>query len=75
MNNWIPDRKVTAAAAIGTPLSTLVVWGIKAAGVEVPAEVATAFTALFTALIAWLVPRGPDPYKSQNVQPSDSPRK
>ena len=45
-----------AAAGLGGALATIVVWVFQLAGVEVPPEVAAAFTALLSTLAGWLKP-------------------
>ena len=49
-----PTRKV-AAAGIGIPLSTLIIWGLQAAGIPVPAEVGTAIGGLISSALAYFV--------------------
>lgn len=50
-----PDRKVAAGGLAGG-VSMLIVWGIGAAGVEVPAEVAAAITTIVTFVTSYFVP-------------------
>jgi len=48
-----PTRKVLAAAAIGTPIATIVAWALGLFNVDVPAEVAAALAALIAAAVGW----------------------
>lgn len=50
-----PNTKVAAGGLAGG-LSMLIIWGIGAAGVEVPAEVAAAITTLITFAVSYFVP-------------------
>ncbi len=52
---WVPQRKV-ASGAFGGALAVVILWGIGLGGVEIPAEVASAITALLVSGIAYLVP-------------------
>lgn len=47
------NKKVQAAGAAGA-LTVIVVWGLEAAGVTVPPEVASAFTTLIAFLAGYL---------------------
>lgn len=47
-----PTRKVTAGA-IGGAASVILVWGVKAAGLDVPAEVAAAFTTVLSFVLGY----------------------
>ncbi|WP_157001417.1 hypothetical protein [Agromyces laixinhei] len=55
-NSNTPDRKVAVGGAAGA-VTILVVWLVSFAGVEVPAEVASAFTVLVTFAAAYFTPR------------------
>lgn len=51
-----PTRKVAIGGMAGA-LATIIVWASSAfGGVEVPAEIAVALTAIFTFIIQYLVP-------------------
>ena len=50
-----PNTKVAAGGLAGG-LSLLVVWGVGAAGIEVPAEVAAALTTIITFAVSYFVP-------------------
>lgn len=50
-----PNTKVAAGGLAGG-LSLLLVWGIGALGVEVPAEVAAAITTVITFAVSYFVP-------------------
>lgn len=50
-----PNTKVAAGGLAGG-LSMLIIWGIGAAGVDVPAEVAAAITTLVTFAVGYFVP-------------------
>lgn len=53
-----PDRKVlTGAVGIGIPSGVILAWAIGLTGIEVPAEVATAFGGLISAIAAYFVPQ------------------
>jgi hypothetical protein len=54
MNGQTPTRKVGIGAVAGA-LSVIVVWGISFI-VDVPAEIASAFTTILTFAVAWFVP-------------------
>lgn len=54
MNN-MPNTKVAAGGLAGG-ISTLIVWGLGAAGVEVPPEVAAALATLVAFGVAYFVP-------------------
>jgi hypothetical protein len=49
------DTKVSIGATAGA-LSVLVVWGATFAGLEIPPEIASAFTVVVTALLAYITP-------------------
>jgi len=50
-----PNTKVAAGGLAGG-LSMLIIWGVGAAGVDVPAEVAAAITTLVTFVVGYFVP-------------------
>lgn len=47
---------VTGRAGVAAAITVLVVWGVGFAGIEVPPEVASAFTTLIAFLAGWSVP-------------------
>jgi hypothetical protein len=51
----IVSRKVQAGGAAGA-LTVILVWAAGTAGLDVPAEVASAFTTLIAAAAGWLIP-------------------
>lgn len=46
INDQPPVSAKVAAAGIGGAVTIILVWGLRLAGIEVPAEVASAFTTL-----------------------------
>lgn len=55
-SSGIPSRKV-AYGGIAGALATIICWGSKAyGGVEIPAEIAVALTALFTFALQYTIP-------------------
>lgn len=48
-----PTRKVAAAALVGTPLATVLVWLLGTFNIDVPPEVAASLAALLAAVVAW----------------------
>lgn len=51
-----PSRKVTTGGLAGA-LSVIIVWAVEEfGGVTIPAEIASAFTVIATAVVAYLVP-------------------
>lgn len=54
----IPTRKVSAGAGAGA-LSIVVVWLFGLAEIDVPPEVASAFTTLLSLTAAWIMPEKP----------------
>lgn len=50
-----PTRKVTAGTVAGAA-SIIIVWAIGAAGIDVPAEVASAITTLLAAVTSYMIP-------------------
>ena len=53
------ERKVAAGAVAGA-VTTIGVWIASLQGLEVPAEIATAFATVFTAVVSWFVPNRPE---------------
>lgn len=53
--NATPTRKVTAGG-LASALTIVLVWALGAAGIDVPAEVASAITTIFGFAAAYLVP-------------------
>jgi putative flippase GtrA len=51
----LPTTKVTAGALAGA-LSIILVWTASSVGLEVPAEVAAAWTVILTALVQYVTP-------------------
>lgn len=49
------STKVSIGATAGS-LSVLVVWGASLAGLEIPPEIASAFTVVITAVLAYIAP-------------------
>jgi hypothetical protein len=54
MQSLTPTRKVSAGA-LASALSIIIVWGASMAGLEIPPEVASAFTTLLGFVTAWFV--------------------
>lgn len=53
---YLPNRKI-AAAGIGVPISVVLAWAVQTfAGVEIPAEVATAIGGLISTFLGYMVP-------------------
>lgn len=50
-----PNRKVTVGAMTGAA-STIIVWAVGEAGIDVPAEIAVALATLLAGLASYLVP-------------------
>lgn len=48
------QRKAIAGAGIGGPVAVVLVWILETLGVEVPAEVAVAITAILGFVAAWI---------------------
>lgn len=51
----VPTRKVGAGALAGA-LSVIIVWVVSEAGMDVPAEISSAFTTVLTFVTSWLIP-------------------
>jgi hypothetical protein len=57
MADWKPNRKVGSAAAIGTPLSIIVIYIVNSIlQAPLPETVSSAIAALIPVLIAYFVP-------------------
>lgn len=54
MNGNKPSRKVGAAGIAGA-ISVLIIWGLGAAGVHVPAEVSSAMTTVISFVTGYVV--------------------
>ena len=54
MNGKTPTKKVGAGAVAGA-LSVLLVWAVQQAGMDVTAEISSAFTTLLTFVTSWMV--------------------
>ena len=52
------ERKVAAGAVAGA-VTTIGVWIAGLQGLDVPPEIAAAFTTVFTAVVSWFVPNKP----------------
>ena len=50
-----PDRKVGLGTALGIPAGIIAAWAVGLTGVVVPPEVAAAFGAVITGVIAYFV--------------------
>lgn len=59
MTTNTPDRKVAVGGAAGAA-TIIIVWAVGLAGLDVPAEVASAFTVLVTFAASYFTPRGGD---------------
>lgn len=59
MSKNTPDRKVAVGGAAGA-ITIIVVWAVGLAGLDVPAEVASAFTVLVTFATSYFTPSGGD---------------
>jgi len=57
METILMKRKVQAGGAAGAA-TVILVWAAGAAGLDVPPEVASAFTTLIAAAAGWLTPEG-----------------
>lgn len=53
-NDRMPTRKV-GIGALGGALSVLLVWGLQQSGMEVSAEISSAFTMLLTFALSYFV--------------------
>lgn len=69
--NLKPSSKTVATAAAGS-IVTIAVWGIGLAGIDVPAETATAAAALIAILIAWLAPATSGKYVDTSTDDFDT---
>ncbi|GLY90673.1 hypothetical protein [Actinoallomurus iriomotensis] len=56
----MPEKKVTAATLAGA-IVTILVWVLRLAGVDIPAEVAAAITTVLVAVSAYLAPHSHRP--------------
>jgi hypothetical protein len=54
-NPLVPEKKVTAAALAGASV-TIIIWILRLANVDVPAEVAAAITTILAAAAGYLAP-------------------
>jgi hypothetical protein len=58
--NVIPTRK-TGSGALAGALSVVIVWGTgKFFQIDIPPEIASAFTVICHFAVAWIVPRAPN---------------
>ena len=64
----MPEKKVTAAALAGATV-TIIVWILRLANVEVPAEVAAAITTILAAVAGYLAPHTHRPDLPPPVKP------
>ena len=59
MNTYVPTRKMATVGVAGS-ITVMVVWAVSHFGVQVPAEVASAFTTLISFAGGWLVRENPN---------------
>jgi len=59
MNTYVPTRKMTTVGVAGS-ITVMVVWGLSYLGVQVPAEVSSAFTTMISFAGGWLVRDNPN---------------
>jgi hypothetical protein len=54
MQNTVSSNPNASVTAFGGAITILLVWGAGAAGLSVPAEVASAFTTVVAAIVLWI---------------------
>jgi uncharacterized membrane protein YjjP (DUF1212 family) len=72
----VPEKKVTAATLAGA-IVTILIWILRLANIDVPAEVAAAITTLLAAVAGYLAPHthrpGPAPQTAPAMETPTGP--